>query len=167
MKTLLAVFMNLILLMVSGSVAFAQNESGNLEGNWLTTLEFNEIKNRLVLKIQKTADGYSAKLDSVDQNAKDLPVDSVSLNGNKMSFVAAQFGMTYEGTLNDKGDEITGTFKQRGGSTPMIFRRTGEVPVKTLQQDPKKSYPYDEEEVTIPAKGYTLAGTLLLPKNRK
>ena len=167
MKTLVALFMNVILLMVSGSVALAQNESGNLAGNWLTTLEFNGIKNRLVLKIQKTADGYSAKLDSVDQNAKDLPVDSVSLNGNKMSFVAAQFGMTYEGTLNDKGDEITGTFKQRGGSTPMIFRRAGEMSMETSQQDPKKPYPYDEEEVTIPAKGYTLAGTLLLPKNRK
>ena len=167
MKTLLALFMNVILLMASGSVALAQNESGNLAGNWLTTLEFNGIKNRLVLKIQKTADGYSAKLDSVDQNAKDLPVDSVSLNGNKMSFVAAQFGMTYEGTLNDKGDEITGTFKQRGGSTPMIFRRTGERSMETSQQDPEKPYPYDEEEVTIPAKGYTLAGTLLLPKNRK
>ena len=167
MKTLLAVFMNVILLIVSGSVALGQNESGNLAGNWLTTLEFNGIKNRLVLKIQKAAAGYTAKFDSVDQGAKDLPVDSVSLNGNKMSFVAAQFGMTYEGTLNDKGDEITGTFKQGAGSTPMIFRRTGEVSIQTRQQDPKKTYLYDEEEVTISAKGYTLAGTLLLPKNRK
>src|SRR5687768_16848967 len=105
MKTLLAVFMNVILLMVSGSVALAQNESSNLAGNWLTTLEFNGTKNRLVLKIQKAEDGYTAKFDSVDQGAKDLPIDSVTLNGSKMSFVAGQFGMSYEGTLNDKGDE--------------------------------------------------------------
>lgn len=167
MKTLLAAFMNVILLMVSGSLAVAQNESPSLAGNWLTTLEFNGIKNRLLLKIQKAGDGYTGKFDSVDQGAKDLPIDSVTLDGDKMSFVAAQFGMRYEGTLNDKGDEITGTFKQGAGSTAMIFRRVGDVPMITQQQDSKKPYLYDEEEVTIPAKGYTLAGTLLLPKNRK
>ncbi|HEX6186698.1 MAG TPA: alpha/beta fold hydrolase [Pyrinomonadaceae bacterium] len=167
MKTVLAVFLNLSLLVVSAAPAFAQSET-NLAGNWLATLDVGGgIKHRLLLKIHKTTAGYTAKFDSVDQGVKDLPVDSVTLNGNKMSFVAAQFGMSYEGTLNDKGDEVTGTFKQGAGSTPMIFRRVGEVPMITRRQDPKKPYPYDEEEVTIPAKGYTLAGTLLLPKNRK
>ena len=165
MKTLLAIFMNVILLMVSSSLALAQSENGKLAGNWLATLDVGGSKLRLVLKIQKTADGYAATFDSVDQGATDLPIDSVTLNGNKMSFTAAQFGMNYEGTLNDKGDEITGTFKQGAGSTAMIFRRV--VPMIPRQQDPKKPYLYDEEEVTIPAKGYTLAGTLLLPKNRK
>lgn len=88
MKTLLVAFMNLILLMVSASPARAQNESGNLAGNCLATLDGGGSKLRLVLKIQKTAQGYAAKFDSVDQAATDLPIDSVSLNGNRMSFVA-------------------------------------------------------------------------------
>jgi uncharacterized protein len=167
MKILTAIFMNLILSMFLACPAFAQNDSGNLEGNWLAALDVSGIKLRLVLKIQKTADGYTAKLDSVDQGAKDLPVDSVSLNGNKMSFVAAQFGMSYEGTLNDKGDETTGTFKQGAGSTPMVFRRVGEVPMITRRQDPKKPYPYDEEEVSYRnvKDNVKLAGTLSLPRN--
>lgn len=167
MKTLVALFMNVILLMVSGSLAFAQNESGDLAGMWLATLNVGGVEHRLLLKIQKTADGYTAKFDSVDQGVKDLPIDSMSLNGNKMSFVAAQFGMTYEGTLNDKGDEISGTFKQGAGSTPMIFRRTAEAPMKTRQQDPKKPYPYDEENVSYrnATDNVKLAGTLTLPRD--
>ncbi len=165
MKTLLAIFLNLILLMVS-SPAFAQNES-NLRGNWLATLDVGGVKIRLLLKIQKTGDGYTAKLDSVDQGVTDLPVDSVSLNGKKVSFRAAQFGMSYEGTLNDKGHEITGTFKQGAGSTSMIFRSVGEVPMITRPQDPKKPYPYDEENVSYrnAADNVKLAGTLSLPRN--
>jgi uncharacterized protein len=167
MKTATDIFMSLILSMVLACAAFAQSESGNLEGNWIATLDVSGIKLRLVLKIQKTATGYTAKLDSVDQGASDLPVDSVSLNGNKMSFVAAKFGMSYEGTLNDKGDEITGTFKQGAGSTPMIFRRTGEVVMKTHAQDPKKPYPYDEENVSYrnAADNVKLTGTLTLPRD--
>lgn len=167
MKILTAIFMNLILSMVLACPAFAQNESGNLEGNWLATLDISGIKLRLVLKIQKTAAGYTAKFDSVDQGAKDLPVDSVSLNGNKMSFVAAKFGMSYEGTLNDKGDEIAGTFKQGAGSTPMIFRRTGEVLMITRPQDPKKPYRYQEQNVSYrnAADNVKLVGTLTLPRN--
>ncbi|MGQ0762137.1 MAG: alpha/beta hydrolase family protein [Acidobacteriota bacterium] len=165
MKTLLAIFLNLILLMVP-SPAFAQNET-NLAGNWLATLDVSGVELRLLLKIQNTGNGYTAKFDSVDQAVKDLPVDSVTLNGNKMNFVAAQFGMSYEGTLNDKGEEITGTFKQGAGSAPMIFRRVGDVPMITRRQDPKKPYPYNEEEVSYRnvKDNVKLAGTLSLPRN--
>lgn len=167
MKILLAVFMNLMLLMASSSLGAAQNDGVLLAGNWLATLDVGGVKLRLLLKIQKTGQGYIAKFDSVDQGVKDLPIDSLSLNGNTMSFVAAKVGMSYQGTLNDKGDEITGTFRQGAGSTPMIFRRTGEVQMKTRLQDPKKPYPYDAEDVSYrnTTDNVDLAGTLTLPRN--
>ena len=165
MKTLSARFMNLFLLVVLACPALAQPETGNLEGNWLATLDVGGVKLRLLLKIQKTAAGYTAKMDSVDQGAKDLPIDSVKLTGNQMSFSAAQFGMSYEGTVNDKTDEITGTFKQGAGTTPLVFKRTGEVLMMTRPQDPKKPYPYDEENVSYrnTADNVKLTGTLTLP----
>jgi hypothetical protein len=58
-----------------------------------------------------------AKFDSVDQGVKDLPIDSVSLNGNTMSFVAAKFGMSDEATLNDKG------VRRRNGNVEIVIRR--------------------------------------------
>ena len=105
-------------------------------------------KLRIVLKVEKSANGYAAKFDSLDQGATDLPIDSIVLDGNKLTFSAAKFGITYEGTLNETGDEIAGTFKQGAGATPLVFKRIAEVPKLNRPQDPKKPYPYDEEEVS-------------------
>jgi pimeloyl-ACP methyl ester carboxylesterase len=107
-----------------------------------------------------------AKLDSIDQGAKDLPIDSIMLTGDKMSFFAAQFGMSYEGRLNEKADEISGTFKQGAGSTSFVFRRITEVLKRNRQQDPVVPYPYAEEEVVYKntKDNVKLAGTLTFPR---
>jgi hypothetical protein len=53
-------------------VPLSQAVSG-IEGNWLGALEVSGFKLRLALKISKTADGkFTAKMDSLDQNAKDF-----------------------------------------------------------------------------------------------
>lgn len=90
----------------------AQTSQANVAGNWLGTLELGASKLRLVLKISKSANGYSAKLDSLDQGATDLMIDSIVLDGSKLTFSGAQLGLSYEGTLKETSDEITGTFKQ-------------------------------------------------------
>ncbi len=167
MKNLTFMLMNILILIVLALPVFAQNENGAIEGNWLGTLDVGEgVKMRLVLKVAKTADGFAAKLDSIDQGAKDLPIDSIKLEGNKMSFAAAQFGMSYEGTLNEKRDEISGTFRQGAGSTPFVFRRIAEIPKKSRRQDPIKPYPYAEQEVVYKNEkdNVRLAGTLTLPR---
>ncbi|MEO7660665.1 MAG: alpha/beta hydrolase, partial [Pyrinomonadaceae bacterium] len=165
MKNLTIIFSGLLIFTVFALPTSAQNENRAIEGNWLGALDVGGIKMRLVLKVAKTVDGYTAKLDSIDQGVKDLPVDTVTLAGDKMNFSAAQFGMSYEGAFNEKGDEINGTFKQGAGSTPFVFRRIAEIPKNKRLQDPTGPYPYSEEEV-----GYKnvkdnvkLAGTLSVP----
>lgn len=165
MKKLINLQLFLFVLILFSPAVFGQT-AASIEGNWLSTLEFSGVKLRLVLKITKTGDGFTAKLDSIDQGAKDLPIDSITKQGNSVSFSAAQFGMSYEGTLNEKGDEISGTFRQGGGSTPLVFRRISEVPKISRSQDPQKPYPYAEEEVSYknPKDNVKLAGTLTLPR---
>ena len=138
----------------------------NIEGNWLATLEVGDNKLRILLKVEKSANNYTAKFDSLDQGATDLPIDSIVLDGNKLTFSAAKFGIDYEGTLNEKGDEISGTFKQGPGATPLVFRRTAEVAKLNRPQEPKKPYPYDEEEVSYRNEkdNIKIAGTLTLPR---
>src|ERR1044071_8042265 len=111
-----------ILIFLAWAVStFAQATSG-IEGKWLGTLEFNGIKVRLVLNVVKASDGaLSATFDSPDQGASGLPIDSVTQKDKTVAFEAKQFGMTFEGTLNEKGDEIAGTFKQGNGSSPLVF----------------------------------------------
>lgn len=150
---------------LSSLTGFGQNTAG-VEGNWLGTLEFNGVKLRLVLKVTKTADGrLAATLDSLDQGARDLPIDEISQKDAAVSFSAAKLGLSYQGTLNEKADEMSGTFKQGAGAVPLVFRRTAEIPTISRPQEPQKPYPYKEEEVSYknPADNVTLAGTLTLP----
>ena len=44
---------------------------------------------------------------------------------------------------------------------------TGQANKPTIDYSAPPNAPFTAEEVTVPAKGFTLAGTLLLPKNRK
>lgn len=152
--------------LISATSIFGQNNF-NLEGNWLGAIEISGIKYRLVLKITKSGDAYAAKLDSPDQGAKDLPIDSIARKDKMVNFSAAQFGMNYEGTLNEKGDEITGTLKQGEGVLVLNFKRAnGEIKAKKRLQDPIKPYPYNEEGVSYKniKDNVKLAGTLTLPR---
>ncbi|HKR14965.1 MAG TPA: alpha/beta hydrolase [Pyrinomonadaceae bacterium] len=159
-------FLHFALIIAAVVTVGAQVPGHNVEGNWLATLEVNDVKLRLVLKVQKSPAGYVAKLDSLDQGATDLPVDSVVLDGNKLSFAASKFGISYEGTLNEAGNEVSGIFKQGPGSTPMIFKRVAELPGFNRPQEPKKPYPYDEEEVSYRNEkdNIKIAGTLTVPR---
>jgi len=138
-----------------------------LEGNWLGAIETSGIKLRLVLKVIKSSDGsLAAKLDSIDQGANDLEVETFKREGKSVRFEAKKFGISYEGALNETGDEISGTFKQGPAALPLIFKRTT-VSIKSGRpQDPQKPYPYNEEEVAYENKkdAVKLAGTLTLPR---
>ena len=155
-----------LLLITSALAVVAQVPTRNVEGNWLATLDVGGTKLRLVVKIQTSANGYAAKFDSPDQGFKDLPIDSVVLDGNKLGFTAAKFGMNYEGTLNEAGDQLSGTLKAGPQATAMIFKRITEVPSLNRPQEPRKPYPYDEEEVSYRnvKDNIKIAGTLTLPR---
>lgn len=138
-----------------------------IDGIWVGVLEVQSLKLRLVLKVARGADGaLSAKLDSVDQAANDLPIDTITFEGQSVRFAAKNLGLSYEGTLSNDGAEISGQLKQGPASYPLTFKRTGEAPRLGRPQDPQKPYPYAEEEVAYENKrdGVRLAGTLTLPR---
>jgi pimeloyl-ACP methyl ester carboxylesterase len=163
MRVKLSVF---ILIITTALVVAAQVAAPDVDGNWLATLEVGGAKLRLALKIKKSGDSYTARLDSLDQGAKDLPIDSIVLNGNKLSFSATNLGLNYEGTLNAAADEITGTFKQSTITMPLVFKRIADVPKLNRPQEPKEPYPYTQEEVSYRNQkdNIKIAGTLTVPR---
>ena len=142
----------------------------SVAGTWLGVLEVQTFKLRLVLKITQTPDGkLAAKMDSLDQAANDLPIDTITSEGGVVSFEARALSLSYEGKLNDDGSEIAGTLKQGPATYPVTFKRTEKAPTLGRPQDPQKPYPYSEEEVSYENSidKVKLAGTLTLPPSKE
>jgi len=149
------------------SILSLQAASG-VEGNWQGALDVGAFKLRLVLKISKSADGkLTATVDSLDQNAKDLVVDTITLQDGTLNFEMKALGASYVGMLGKDGSQLTGKFTQGGAVFPLDFKRVTDVTQMELNrpQTPKKPYPYKEEEVSYENKQdqVKLAATLTLP----
>ncbi len=64
-------------LLLSAQIAFAATTTNDVTGNWLGTLDTGMAKLRLSFKISRAADGgLTAKLDSLDQGARDIPASA-------------------------------------------------------------------------------------------
>ena len=138
--------------------------SQDITGEWNGVL--NQLKLRLVFHINKTGETYTATMDSPDQKAFGIPVDTIAFDGSKLSLSIKKIAapLFYEGDF--KTDSIDGTFKQGVLSIPMTLTRTPqEVKSIVRPQDPKPPYPYISEDVTFENKsaGIALAGTITLP----
>ena len=146
-------------------VALPQPAIG-IAGNWLGVMDVSGLKLRLGLKVQQQADGkFTAKLDSLDQAAYDLPISSITSENGVVRFQASALKLSYEGKLTPDGSEIIGELKQGPTAFPVTFKRTEKLPTLGRPQDPKKPYPYSEEDVTYEnaVDKVKLAGTLTLP----
>jgi len=155
-----------LLIVLFATFVSAQVTPTNIEGNWSGAVEAGGIKLRLVFKVSKTPAGYQAKFDSIDQGATDLDIDTVTIEDRLVKFEAKKYGFRYEGKLNDQGDELNGVLYQGPASLPLVLKHVADLPTINRPQDPKKPYPYDEEEVSYRNEkdNIKLAGTLTLPR---
>jgi hypothetical protein len=169
------VFVTTLALLITGGVSLsgsAQPRSKpdeNIEGIWQGTLKVSVMELRVVFKISKKPDGtLSATLDSPDQGAKDIPVDKVELKNNNLRLDVKSIQGVFEGEIKENGATIQGQWKQAGMSLPLILKRVDKVPEVRRPQEPKRPYPYDEEEIVYENKsaGIKLAGTLTFPRTK-
>ena len=138
----------------------------NISGRWQGALAVSGINLRIVLNVTETAGGVmSATMDSPDQGATGLPVNSIIVRNDSLLFTVEAVRGTYSGRFAPDRTTISGEWTQGSVRIPLEFRYTTEVIEQKRRQDPVKPYPYSEQEVTFsnPAAGITLAGTLTLP----
>jgi len=138
----------------------------NITGQWNGTLKVQGTQLRIVFNISKAENGYTSTMDSPDQGAKGIPVTTTSFENSTLKLTVSNLGVEYQGTL-ESDNVIVGNFKQAGMSFPLnLSKGTIETEKLVRPQEPKKPYPYYDEEVTFEnAKaGIKLAGTLTLPK---
>lgn len=114
-------------MMAAPAVCNAQEKTApaapNIAGDWQGTLDTGAGKLHLLLHITKAADGsLKATLDSVDQNAKGIPVSSIAMTQSRLVFACDTINGKYEGTIASDGSAIEGTWSQ-GKILPLVFKR--------------------------------------------
>jgi uncharacterized protein len=136
-----------------------------IEGYWLGTLHLGAIDLRLGFKIEMKDGKFTATMDSVDQGAKDLPIETVEFSEGTLTLKMPKMKAAYTGKLQADGDTIKGEFDQVG-KLPMDLKRLDKPFELSRPQNPKKPYPYLEEDVTFDskAKDVKMAGTFTKPK---
>jgi pimeloyl-ACP methyl ester carboxylesterase len=147
----------------------AAGDAPSVEGIWDGTLKVPGVELRVLFKIKREEGGkFSATMDSVTQGVKGIPVSSVTQEGRRVVLEAKAIAGVFEGELNEQGTELAGTWKQAGQSLPLALVRLEREPDLSRPQDPKKPYPYREEEVLFEnaQDRVRLAGTLTLPEGK-
>jgi hypothetical protein len=108
------------------TVAFAAGQNGpgvELAGDWKTSLEVNGTTLRMLMHVAKTESGLSATLDSLDQGALGLRVDSIRMEGPRLRLEMSQFGARYEGDWNTTANQFEGQWKQGSAAFPLTWKR--------------------------------------------
>ena len=141
----------------------------SVEGLWQGALEANGLRLRFQLHV--THDDQRqlvAALDSPDQGISGLPAVNVSQKLTVFHFEIPIVQGVYEGNLNAAKSVITGNWTQGGITYSLNFLRSDQLVELVRPQNPKKPYPYHEEEVTFPnpKAQISLAGTLTLPSGQ-
>ena len=151
-----------LLLFASGCKA---SPTKGIEGLWQGTLKVPGGELRIVFDINKAADGkLSATIDSPDQGAKGIAVEECAFSNRKLTLTSKTIAGGYEGTMKNDST-IEGKWSQSGMSLPLQLKRIEKVEKALRPQEPKKPYPYKDEEVEFEnsAGGFKLAGTLTEP----
>jgi uncharacterized protein len=145
-----------------------ENPANKITGDWQGVLDAGAVKLRIVLHVKNENNKLLSALDSPDQGANGIPIDTIAFDNSTLKFTSSRIGATYEGTL--KGEEIIGKFSQGGVVFPLNLKRGTAASIAPLKrpQTPVKPYPYDEQEIEFENKSANikLAGTLTLPRTK-
>jgi uncharacterized protein len=157
----------LLALLARGSSVRAAESNRDPAGHWQGSIQGMV---RIVLHLERGADGTLAgTMDSPDQGAYGLRLDSLAFAGDSLHFELRMVGGGYAARIDATGDTLRGQWSQLGQSMPLVLARTAAPPEPKRTQRIVPPYPYDTVAVSIAnpaAAGVTLAGTLTLPRGK-
>jgi len=139
------------------------------QGDWFGTLKVQGQELPLVLHLKESQGALTGTLDSPNQKAFGIPINTLEVSGKKLAFTIDKLQVSYQGTLSDSS-VIVGDFKQGTFKASLDFNQQGISEQKTKKlQDPKEPIPYLQEEVTIynPKGNFNLKGTLTHPEQEQ
>ena len=148
-------------------VRIPANAISPVEGTWQGEVDEKYVHHRLQLHISHDDKArLTASLDSLDQGVSGLPAANVTERNGELHLEIPVASGAFDGKLNAERNELSGTWTQNGEQHALSFKRSNRVVEERRPQNPRKPYPYAEEELTFTngVAHVTLAGTLTLPK---
>jgi uncharacterized protein (TIGR03435 family) len=135
----LAVAAAILLIFAEGARGTAQappaNANQSLADTWQGTLHAGQDL-RIIFKISKAEDGYTAVFYSIDQGL-DLPASTISFDGSTVKMTLAKDLVTYQGKLSADGKTIAGTWSQGPNLFSLMLIRTSPETSWTIPTPPK------------------------------
>lgn len=146
--------------------------SAQIVGIWEGKLPVGKDSLRLVLAVEQRGDSLYAELDSPDQYASGIQVNTIQYRHDTLSFRSNSIGASFKGVLNTETGLIKGTFRQGGGKLPLTLHQVSERWRLRRPQTPQEPFPYDREEVQLQFPHATLGnipirGVLTYPTHKQ
>jgi len=156
---------NIIVLALLCANVSAQT-ANSIKGNWQGSIAASGVELGIIFKIDTKENKLNVKMDVPMQGAKDIPADNASFVNDTLRITYKALQASYEGVLKKNEKLIEGKWLQGGQSFPLkLAPQTVGSTGFNRPQEPKRPFPYVEEEITFVNKedNITLAGTLTLP----
>ncbi|HXC59626.1 MAG TPA: hypothetical protein VN645_09925 [Steroidobacteraceae bacterium] len=101
----------------------AQESQLRAEGLWTGELQQSGKDQRIQVRLHRDGDLLTGTLNLIDQGARDLKLDAVSVTEDVLSFQVYALDGRFAGSFSSSGDEIRGTWTQASKSRPLrLFR---------------------------------------------
>lgn len=152
------------------SAQWLMGQVGGIQGAWEGSIKTpTGMALRLRVHVSANPDGtLTGALDSVDQGAFGIPMDSVTFADGVLRWSIKRLMASYEGRMAVDGSGVAGTFQQGAASMELALKRMDPSAAKApaRPQEPKGPLPYGAAEVSFASKaaGVRLAGTVTFPK---
>jgi len=133
---------------VEGALAendYAPKPDSDLQGAWSGALEVGAARLHLNVRItEQTPGAFHAQMDSVDQGAMNLPIPTLTYSKPVIHFEMPSINGTFDGSVNERDDQIPGTWTQMGKKFPLTLARAaqGAAAAAVVEKDFGQGAPY-------------------------
>lgn len=146
-----------------------KDKPSGLDGIWEGPLRVGGVELFLAFRVTKEKEGqWVATMSSLDQGSMEILCDTVEVDGKKITISLPKLKASYKGVLSGVGQELKGTFEQRGMKFPLELKRVDKMSTRKRPQTPKPPFAYkmDYVEIENPEAKIKLAGTLSIPEGK-
>ena len=124
MRTYFVLYLCLVFMLIPQSALSGQKAS--LSGHWEGSIDIPGMKLEILIDFSQKDDGsWEGKISIPAQDAKNLPLENITLDGDSVAFEMSGIPgePAFKGIFSEDGSQITGDFTQSGQAFPFVLER--------------------------------------------